>query len=165
MKLKSLNKLLSFLILFTFCPLLNAEEEIDIWNKAKKEKSKIIIQNEKNLNTINNSPISNTNNINNDIKIDDKISDSTKNIKIFGIYDPSENGFDLNMWSQTEAEDVKSSFNRINKIKLSNTAAKLFEKTILSIAYPPKGMEEKEFINFKINWMIKNKKINLIEKF
>ena len=55
--------------------------------------------------------------------------------------------------------------NRINKIKLSKTAAKLFEKTILSIAYPPKGMGEKEFINFKINWMIKNKKINLIEQF
>tara|TARA_B110001452_G_scaffold266599_1_gene273891 strand:- start:3164 stop:4900 length:1737 start_codon:yes stop_codon:yes gene_type:complete len=165
MKLKSLNRYLSFLILFIFCPLLNAEEEIDIWNKTKEEKSKVIIQKKKNLNTINNLQISNSNNINNDIKIDDKISDSTKNIKIFGIYDPSENDFNLNMWSETEAEDVKSSFNRINKIKLSKTAAKLFEKTILSIAYPPKGMGEKEFINFKINWMIKNKKINLIEQF
>ena len=165
MKLKSLNKFLSFLIFFLSYSFLNAEEEIDIWNKTKEEKSKIIVQNEESSNTINNLKISNTTNINNDIKIDDKISDNTKNIKIFGIYDPSENDFDLNMWSQTEAEKVRSSFNRINKIKLSNTASKLFEKTILSFAYPPKGMSEKEFINFKINWMIKNKKIDLIEKF
>ena len=165
MKLKSLNKFLSFLIFFLSYSFLNAEEEIDIWNKTKEEKSKIIVQNEESSNTINNLKISNTTNINNDIKIDDKISDNTKNIKIFGIYDPSENDFDLNMWSQTEAEKVRSSFNRINKIKLSNTASKLFEKTILSFAYPPKGMNEKEFINFKINWMIKNKKIDLIEKF
>ena len=86
-------------------------------------------------------------------------------IKIFGIYDPAENDFDLNMWSQTEAEDVRSSFKRINKIKLSNTATKLFENTILSFAYPPKSMDEKEFVNLKINWMIENKRIDLIEKF
>tara|TARA_Y100001936_G_scaffold152105_1_gene148364 strand:- start:328 stop:1737 length:1410 start_codon:yes stop_codon:yes gene_type:complete len=54
---------------------------------------------------------------------------------------------------------------RINKIKLSNTATKLFESTILSIAYPPKGMEEKEFLDLKIGWLIENKRIDLIEKF
>ena len=69
------------------------------------------------------------------------------------------------MWSQTEAENVRSSFKRIKKIRLSNTATKLFENTILSFAYPPKGMNEKEFVNLKIDWMIENKKIELIEKF
>ena len=69
------------------------------------------------------------------------------------------------MWTQTEAEDVRSSFNRINKIQLSNTATKLFENTILSFAFPPKSMEEKEFVNLKINWMIENKRVDLIEKF
>ena len=43
-------------------------------------------------------------------------------------------------------ENIRSSFNRINKIQLSNTATKLFENTILSFAYPPKGMDEKEFV-------------------
>ena len=37
----------------------------------------------------------------------------------------SKNNFDLNMWTQTEADKVRSSFNRINKIQLSNTATKL----------------------------------------
>ena len=31
------------------------------------------------------------------------------------------------MWSRTDAEKVRSSFKRINKIKLSNTASQLFE--------------------------------------
>ena len=49
--------------------------------------------------------------------------------------------------AKTDAEKVRSSFKRINKIKLSNTASQLFENTILSIAHPPKGMDDKEFID------------------
>ena len=60
-----------------------------------------------------------------------------QDIKIFGIYDPAENDFDLNMWSTTEAEDIRSSIKRINKIKLSNTATKLFESTILIFRISP----------------------------
>ena len=51
------------------------------------------------------------------------------------------------------------------KIKLSDTATKLFENTILSFAYPPQGMDEEEFVNLKINWMMDNGKADLIEKF
>ena len=162
MKLKSLNKFVGFLILtFLFQPL-NAEEEIDIWNKEAKEKSEIKKVDNSNK-TISNSI--NAPKINNNIKIENEILNSSEDIKIFGIYDPAENNFDLNMWTQTEAENIRSSFNRINKIQLSNTATKLFENTILSFAYPPKGMNEKEFVNLKIDWMIENKRIDLIEKF
>ena len=163
MKLKSLNKLAGFLILiFLFQPL-TAEEEIDIWNKEAKEKSEI-----KKIDNSNNKIISNsinTSKINNNIKIEKEILSSSEDAKIFGIYDPAENNFDLNMWAQTDAEKIRSSFNRINKISLSNTGTKIFENTILSLAYPPKGMDEKEFVDLKINWLIKNKKIDLIEKF
>ena len=93
------------------------------------------------------------------------MSDSQEQVKIFGIFDPSENDFDLNMWSRTDSENVRSSLKRIDKIKLSSTATKLFENTLFSFAYPPNGMDEKEFIDFKIDWLIKNKKTTLIEKF
>ena len=56
------------------------------------------------------------------IKIDEdemKDSDTT----VIGIFDPEENNFNLNMWSQSDSEDVKSSIKRINKIKLSNTSS------------------------------------------
>ena len=100
----------------------------------------------------------------NEITIENEIVDDLKDREIFGVYDPQENDFNLTMWTETEADDVRSSFKRINKINLSNTATKLFENTILSFAYPPKGMDQKEFINLKINWLTENKKIDLIEK-
>ena len=91
-------------------------------------------------------------------------SRNPRKINIFGIYDPAENDFSLNMWSTTDAEDVRSSIKRINKIKLSNTSKKFFEKTPFSFAYPPNGMNEKEFIDVKINWMIDQKRSELVEK-
>ena len=69
------------------------------------------------------------------------------------------------MWSETSAEDVRSSIKRINKIELSNISKRLFENTLYSFAYPPQGMDNKEFIDLKINWMIRNKRSDLIEKF
>ena len=165
MKLISLNKNISLLVLLILFKPLYAEEEIDIWNKKIKEKSEIIIpENNPSNNTIN-SEIFKKSQTNENIKIENEILENSQDPKIFGIYDPAENNFNLNMWTQTEAEDVRSSFNRINKIQLSNTATKLFENTILSFAFPPKSMEEKEFVNLKINWMIENKRVDLIEKF
>ncbi len=164
MKLKSLNKYISFLILLISFQLLYAEEEIDIWKKEIKEKSNTT-KNSDNSNVLNKSNLFKTSQTNNNIKIENTILDGSQDVKIFGIYDPAENNFDLNMWTETEAEKFRSSFNRINKIQLSNTATKLFENTILSIAYPPKGMNDKEFVNLKIDWMIETKRIDLIEKF
>ncbi len=165
MKLISLNKYICLLILIISFQSLYAEEEIDIWNKEIKDKTKILKQeNQPSEDTIN-SELFKKSQTNTSIKIENEILENSQEVKIFGIYDPAENDFDLNMWTQTEAEDIKSSFKRIKKIQLSNTATKLFEKTILSIAYPPKNMGEKEFVNLKINWMIENKRIDLIEKF
>ena len=165
MKLNSLNRYISSLILIiSFLPLY-AEEEIDIWNKEKKENSEINKTESDSSNVKKNPKTITTIKVDSNIKIENQILDNSQDAKIFGIYDPAENDFDLNMWTQTEAEKVRSSFNRINKIQLSNTATKLFENTILSFAYPPKGMDEKEFVNLKINWMIENKRIDLVEKF
>jgi len=156
MTLKSLNKYISFFILFiSFLPI-NAEEKIDIWSKDKKENTETNKLKDNKINSAVGSEIINTSKIDKDIQIEGKILDNSQEIKIFGIYDPEENNFDLNMWTQTEAEKVRSSFNRINKIQLSNTATKLFENTILSFAYPPKSMDEKEFVTLKNDWMIEN---------
>jgi hypothetical protein len=165
MKLKSLNRYISFLILFiSFLPLF-AEEQIDIWNQEKKENSELIKPDSENPNTTLNSEIFNKTKSDNSIQIENEILEISQDIKIFGIYDPADNNFNLNMWSQTDADDVRLSIKRINKIKLSNTATILFEKTFFSFAYPPNGMEDEEFIDLKINWMINNKRSDLIEKF
>ena len=163
MKSKSLNKYISlFFLVFILLPL-NAEEEINIWSKEKKKDSQVDRIEETNTKTSPRIIYSNQNN--NNIEIQNEILKTSENTKIFGIYDPAENDFDLNMWSSTNAEDVRSSIKRIKKIKLSDTATKLFENTILSFAYPPQGMDEEEFVNLKINWMMDNGKVDLIEKF
>ena len=165
MKLKSLNKYISFLILFfSFLPI-SAEDEIDIWNKEKKENIEKIVTDDNNSNKKIKSDLFNSSKLNNQIKVENQIVKYSEEIKIFGIYDPAENDFDLNMWALTNAEDVRLSVKRINKINLSDTSEKIFENTFLSFAYPPRGMDEKEFINLKINWMIDNKRSDLIEKF
>ena len=166
MKLISLNRYISLLILLISLSLLplHAEEEIDIWNKEKKEKSNLN-ENVDKENITSTPKIVISNQTNNNIEIENEIAKASENIKIFGIYDPEENDFDLNMWTTSEAEDIRSSIKRIKKIKLSNTATTLFENTILSFAYPPKGMNDKEFVNLKIDWLIENKKVSLIEQF
>ena len=69
------------------------------------------------------------------------------------------------MWSTTNADDVRASIKRLKKIKLSKTSSELLENVLLSFSYPPEGMEEKEFIQLKINWLIDNNKKDLIEEF
>ncbi len=166
MKLISLNKYIGLLLLLISSLPVLADEQIDIWNKEKKENSKKIKQEKNSIdNESNNSKISNTTKLNNDIQIEKTDLDNSSGQEIFGIYDPEENDFNLNMWSQTDAQNVRSSISRINKLNLSTTAEKLFEITILSFSYPPKEMDEKEFLNLKIDWMINNKKTILVEKF
>ncbi len=164
MKLKSFNYLISLLIIF-FSSNLMSEEKIDIW----KNKEKITPESTNSENKINQENL----NLNSSqrIKVLDRIdiqeqgSILEKEQKVYGIYDPANFDFNLNMWTATNAEDFKSSLNRIKKIKLSKSSRDILEMILFSFSYPPKGMSEKEFINLKINWLIQNDRVNLIESF
>ena len=165
MKLKSFNYLLGLLIIFSFT-ILKSEEEIDIWknNKEKKtliEDKKLI---EKDIQKLNLDSIK-TIKLNNSVKIENETFNEKTESEIFGIYDPADNDFTLRMWSNTNAEDIKASLKRIEKIKLSKTANKILEKILLSFSYAPKGMSQGEFANLKINWLINNQRSDLIESF
>jgi hypothetical protein len=168
MKLKSFNYIYCLLIAFLSFTTLNSEEKIDIWknNKNKKqsiENKKIKAKEESqklNLKSIK------TIELNQNIKIEDQPLDAdSEEIKVYGIYDPAENDFDLDMWSSTKAEDVKASLKRLEKIKLSNTANQILERILLSFSYAPEGMSEEKFAELKINWLIKSQRSNLIENF
>ena len=164
MKLISLNKYIGLLIFILIISPIKAEDQIDIWDNKKKGKLEKIINNPS-TDQLKNSKILNTIKTNNDIKIENEITETSSEIKIFGIYDPAENDFNLNMWSISDAEDIRASIKRINKINLSNSSTKLFEKTFFSYSFPPNGMKDNEFIDLKIDWMIDNKRSGIIEKF
>ena len=164
MKLISLNKYIGLLIFILIISPIKAEDQIDIWDNKKKERFEKKINNPS-TDQLKNSKILNTIKTNNDIKIENEITETSSEIKIFGIYDPAENDFNLNMWSISDAEDIRASIKRINKINLSNSSTELFEKTFFSYSFPPNGMSDNEFIDLKIDWMIDNKRSGIIEKF
>ena len=166
MKLSDLNKILFFLIVFNNFILLNvgAEDEdiVDIWKKnnqnsqisedklkEKKIKSPLVIKNNITTNTI----------------IQEQSSVEKSNTLLFGIWDPDKYNFELSMWSNTDGKNIQKTISRIDKLKLSETAENIFLNTLFSYSYPPENLSEKEFLDIKINWLIKNKKDNLIEKF
>ena len=167
MRLKSFNYLYCLLIIFLYFTPLKSEEKIDIWNNKDKSEPK---ENKEQINEIDSQKLNlnsiKTIQLNQKIKIEDGSSkDVIEDIKVFGIYDPADNDFDLNMWSSTKSEDIKASIRRLDKIKLSKTANLILEKILLSFSYAPEGMNEEEFADLKINWLIKNQRTDLIENF
>ena len=120
MRLKSFNYIYCLLIISLCFTALKSEEKIDIWNKQnktplneKKERS-----NEEEVQKLNTNSIKSIE-LNQKIKIEGtELDDDKKEIEITGIYDPEENDFNLNMWSSTNAEDIKASLKRLEKISL-----------------------------------------------
>ena len=147
MKLKSSKYLFGLLIIF-FCSSVLSEEKIDIWKNKKKqgEKSESFVESdEQETNKI---PLNPANKIKPDqvIKIEDKIKEDTNENKVFGVYDPADYNFNLNMWSSTKAEDIRASLKRLKKIKLSKTSNEILESILLSYSFPPNGMKDDEFV-------------------
>tara|TARA_B100001059_G_scaffold197147_1_gene202454 strand:+ start:427 stop:2172 length:1746 start_codon:yes stop_codon:yes gene_type:complete len=168
MKLKSFRYFYYLLIISLFFSPLKSEEKIDIW-KSKEEKSTENFENpikkKENLQNLNLDSIKKIE-LNKNIKIENgSINQNLEEIKVFGIYDPADNNFNLNMWSSTKAEDVEAILKRLEKINLSKTASQIIEKTLLSFSYAPIGMKADKFAELKINWLIKNHRSELIENF
>ena len=164
MKLKSFNFLFGLLILF-FCFPLYSEEKIDIWNNNKEkttESSKPDNQDKSNnLNLKSSQPVQSIEKI----EIQETFSTQSGEQKVYGIYEPANYDFNLNMWSTTKAEDLRSSLKRLNKINLSKSSKEILEGILFSFSYPPQGMTEKEFVDLKINWLIENNRTSLLQSF
>ena len=164
MKLRSFNYFIGLILIF-FCSNLFSEEKIDIW-KNKKEIPKQNLEVEEKDNQGNtNFKISEPIKALDKIKIQESSTIQSEEKNVFGIYEPASYGFNLNMWSETKAEDLRSSLNRLKKIELSKSSNEILEAILFSFSYPPQGMTEKEFVDLKINWMIEHDRINLIESF
>jgi len=166
MKLLSLNKKVSFFfILFFLSTSLFSEEGVDIWNKNNLKKDSTYAKSNNSVQK----------------KIEKKINLNTQQPKeteitlsktlantdpIYGIYEPSKNNLTLDMWSNSEGTKVKDTIERINKIKLSSFSEELFSNTLFTISeLPGRNITEEEFINYKIDWLIKKKKDKLISIF
>ena len=90
----------------------------------------------------------------------------SKEIKIYGLYDPDENGLDINMWINSDGDQLKNIFSKLKKINLSDDAKEIMNISMLTNAYmPQKNITEKDFLRFKSDWLIKNSDLDLIENY
>ena len=166
--IKLLNKkILSILIIFTLflSSNTNAEDEpADIWDLEKKIE-------ENNSNTISESIEGSEINIQkednssaNKINIIESNELKNNKIDIVGLYDPEENGLKIDMWSNSNGDEIKLILNKLNKMNLSDDAKEILEIVLLTNTYFPKiNITEEEFINYKTNFLIKNSDKNLIK--
>ena len=163
-KLLRLSRLIKIAIIFTFLLTLKVNislSAVDIWEN--KEKKNNINKDQETI--IINSPIilEDEEETSGDIS-EQEISDQTE--KLIGLIDPEENDFNLSMWSSSDGNEIKSTFKRINKLKLSKFSEDLLFKVLFTNSYTPKSnLTLNEFNKIKIDWLIKNKRLNDLEKF
>ena len=165
-KLSSLGSKILIILSFSIFLKFNVigAEPIDIWKKDKNEK-KINIENKK-IEKKSQIDYLKKNKEANKIKIVEDKQEDQNSIQLSGLYDPQKNDLNMSMWSNTDGSSIKNTFNRIAKIKLSNFSEQLFIDTIFTYSYPPKiNLTKEEFLKLKLQWLVKNNKINLIEEF
>ena len=167
LKLLNKNYLTIFIIsiLFLTNPLNAEDEPIDIWetDQIEQDENQLIPDED---NSTSNSIIQIENSQNTKIKILKKESLGAENIKLAGLYDPEENGLNIGMWINSDGNEIKSIFNRINKINLSKDAKEILNIALLTNSYfPVNNISEENFISFKINYLIQNKDLKLIKSY
>ena len=175
MKILKLLSKFYFIFVFSFFFITNLEAEdkpIDIWNIDKTQvednnsqlPSNIEIEeNENSQNKINIFSMQSEKELNT-IELENTLN--FKNLKIIGLYDPEDYGLDINMWINSNGDQLKNIFSKIEKIQLSKDAQEIMNISMLTNAYHPNiNISEEEFLKYKSNWLIKNSNLDLIEEY
>ena len=167
--LKLLNKKYLSIIFFLFFGFASqSQEPADIWNVEVKQKTDevTITENSEEKSTQEKSIYDMQSEKKGEINIEEDQSLESKEIKIIGLYDPEENGLDINMWSNSNGDQIFSIFKRINKMKLSKDATEILDILLLTNAYyPERNISREQFLEIKSNWLIKNSNFKLIEEY
>ena len=163
---KNLSIILSFLFLFSLKVYSN--EPVDIWNI---EPEKIIIESstkekteEKTIST--NSIYEMQSEKKKKFEIQEDETLLSKKIEIAGLYDPAENGLTIDMWSNSNGVQILSLLKKILEIKLSNDAKEILNISLLTNSYfPQQNISNEEFLELKLDWLIKNDDFKLMEDY
>ena len=154
-----------FIILFFSSVIIAEDKPVDIWATTGENKNKNKVLKDQNLEKKSEIDINKIENEKKEISILESNSLSEE-IKLVGLYEPEKNDFNLNMWTNTDGEVIKNTLDRIEKIQLSEFSEEIFIKTIFTYSYSPENkLDSKEFLKLKIDWLIKNDKVDLIEEF
>jgi len=172
--LKLLNRQFLSIIAFTFFLGFNSyseEQPVDIWNLDKKKTK----ETSSNITPIDNNENGNQATVSDIYKMQvqketDKIKMeetlSLNKTKIVGLYDPEDYDLKIDMWANSDGDQLKNLFSNLTKLDLSNDAADLMNILLLTNAYyPNRNIIEEEFLKIKSDWLIKNQDFNIIEEY
>ena len=172
--LKLLSKRSFSIILISFISFTaNAEDKpVDIWNidqnKIEQEliSEEIIAEDDKEIEKNSASDIYNMQSGKKDSSIELEETLKTKEIKIYGLYDPEDYDLDINLWKNSNGDQLKNIISRLNKVSLSEDATEIMRIVLLTNAYLPEiNISEKEFLDLRSEWLIKNSDLILIEEY
>ena len=172
--LKLLNRKYLSIILITSLVVSYAqavEQPVDIWNIDKKKTEETLSTNNSNNKRDDSEQVINSSiydmqsqKIIDTVQVDSTLS--SKEVKIIGLYDPEDYGLKIDMWSNSNGDQLKYIFSSISKINLSEDATDLMNIIMLTNAYYPNtNITEKDFLKIKSDWLIKNKNRDLIEEY
>ena len=172
--LKLLNSKYLSILLIIFLLGFNAkadDEPIDIWNINKngaEEAAPDSLQNNEEL-TAEEETQSSIYDMQSQKQLETVQVDSSLNsqdVKIIGLYDPEDYDLKMDMWSNSNGDQLKYLFSNLAKLDLSEDASNLMNIAMLTNSYYPKtNITEDEFLKIKSDWLIKNKNRNLIEEY
>ena len=163
------KKFLSIVIFFLFVGFTTqSQEPVDIWNvevKSTNEVDNSINSQDENY-TPQNSIYEMQSQKNKGPSIEQDQILTSKEKEIIGLYDPAKNGLDINMWSNSDGDQILNIYKRIDKIKLSEDASEILNILLLTNAYyPEKNISKEKFLEIKTNWLIKHSNLQLIENY
>ena len=163
------NKNLSIILIFLLFGFeTQSQEPVDIWSVEIKPKTEkvVIDKNLKDKGVPENTIYEMQSQKQDILSIEEDQNLASKDIGIVGLYDPAENGLDINMWSKSNGDQILNIFKRINKINLSQDATDILDILLLTNAYyPDLNISKEQFLEVKSNWLIKNSNFQLIEEY
>jgi len=171
---KLLNKkYLSIIFIISLFSLSSQAEDqpIDIWNIEKNEvennsSDEILNKEKKEVEQTIESSIYEMQSQNKTDSIQVDASLNSKKIKIAGLYDPEDYDLKIDMWLNSNGDQIKNLFSNLSKINLSKDSSNLMNIAILTNAYyPNKNITENEFLKIKSDWLIKHNNRDLIEEY
>ena len=140
--LRLLNRYFYFFILYFFLGLTSLAEDqpTDIWNTQESvsppSENRSLELNKNDLPAKENEmSIYKMQSQRNSSSIELNMTPKTNDLKIIGLYDPSDYDLDINMWSNSDGDQLKNIFSKLNKLKLSNDAKEILNISLLVRTY------------------------------
>ncbi|MDB9794816.1 hypothetical protein OAB65_00095 [bacterium] len=168
LKLSSKNYFLVILFSLFFGFATNSQEPVDIWEVGEKktEENTNLIEDEAEKNIPQNTIYEMQSQKEGELSIEQTQTLISKETKLVGIYDPAENGLDINMWSNSNGDQILNIFKRIDKLELSRDAVEILDILLLTNAhYPEMNISKEQFLEIKSKWLIKHSNFDLIEQY